>query len=120
MKKPGGAEWQGAAGQAAIEQAGLDVARVRSAAWSWDDVRARLPPWQDTLEAGQRLFFDAIDEAEGDGFEVGDDYTVTDSRTSCASPAERDARQAAGDRHAGFVWHRVATPSTTSRPWTAS
>ncbi|WP_203799653.1 hypothetical protein [Mycobacterium heckeshornense] len=34
VKKPGGAEWQGAAGQAAIEQAGLDVARVRSAAWS--------------------------------------------------------------------------------------
>lgn len=109
VKHPGGVEWEGAAAQAAIEQAAADLVRARSTLWSWDDVRTRLPLWQENLEGGTRLVLDAIDDAERDGFAVGDDYTVTDTRTTYASRAEYDARQAAADAHAGFIRHHLAT-----------
>lgn len=109
VKHPGGVGWEGTAADAAIDQAAADLGRARSTFWSWDDVRTRLPLWQDTLEGGTRLVFDAVDDAERDGFAVSDDYTVTDTRRSYASLAERDARQAAADGHGGFIRHRVAT-----------
>lgn len=109
VKRPGGVDWEGAAAEAAIVQAAADLVRARSTLWSWDDVAQRLPLWQDNLEAGKRLVLDAVDDAERDGFQVSDDYTVTDTRASYASQAERDARQAAANGHAGFIWHRVAT-----------
>ncbi|HZE15562.1 MAG TPA: hypothetical protein VE197_07555, partial [Mycobacterium sp.] len=40
VKSPGGVEWEGAAGEAAIEQAAADLVRARPVLWSWHDVAA--------------------------------------------------------------------------------
>ena len=75
---PGGADWEGVAADAAIAQAQSDVVTARTSMWSWDDVAASTQRWQEELEAGTRTALDAVDDAERDGFEVGEDTTTFD------------------------------------------
>lgn len=108
VKRPGGVEWEGQAGDAAIEQAGLDLVTARPVMWSWDDVAASSRRWQDELEAGKHLVFDAVDDAQRDGFQVNDDYSVSDTRTS-ETEAEFKARVEAAEAHSSFIRYRVGT-----------
>ena len=38
VTRPGGVEWEGAAGEAAVAQAQADLMKVRPFTWSWDEV----------------------------------------------------------------------------------
>lgn len=108
VKRPGGVDWEGAAGDAAIAQADSDLIKARPVMWSWDDVAASARRWQDDLEAGTRTALDAVDDAERDGFTVNQDYSVSDNRRS-ATEAEFAQRVAAAEAHANYIHHHVAT-----------
>ncbi|HUH70679.1 MAG TPA: hypothetical protein VLZ05_18500 [Mycobacterium sp.] len=106
VKRPGGVEWEGEAGDKAIAQADLDVVKARPYMWGWDDVAASARRWQDELEAGKRLALDAVDDAEREGFQVNQDYSVTDTRRS-ATEAEFKQRVEAATAHCDFIRSRV-------------
>ena len=107
VRRPGGVEWQGAAGDAAVNRADMDLFKVRGRCWGWRDAAEIARCGQDTLEAGQRLALDAVDDAARGGFEVGADYRVTDTRE--VSTCEQLAlRQAEAKAHSKVIRHRVA------------
>jgi hypothetical protein len=106
VQRPGGIEWEGRAANAAIAAAGADVATARPFTWSWEDVAGSTQRWQDELEAGTRTALDAVDDAERDGFEVGEDYTVTDTYEA-ETDEEYEQRLAQAEAHAGLIGHRV-------------
>lgn len=106
VQHPGGVEWEGRAGVAAMNQAGLDVSMARPFTWSWEEVAASTQRWQDTLEAGTRTALDAVSDAERDGFEVGEDYSVADTREA-ETEEQYEQRLAQAEAHAGMIGHRV-------------
>ncbi|SPM36978.1 hypothetical protein MRAB57_4821 [Mycobacterium rhizamassiliense] len=106
VQHPGGVEWEGKAGAAAINQAGLDMSVARPFTWSWEEVAASTQRWQDTLEAGTRTALDAVDDAERDGFEVGEDYSVADTHEA-ETEEQYEQRLALAEAHAGVIGHRV-------------
>jgi len=108
VTRPGGVHWEGAAANAAIAQAQADVVTARTVMWSWDDVAASTQRWQEQLEAGTRTALDAVDDAEADGFEVGEDYSVTDTYEA-ETEEEYDERLEEAEAHAGLIGHRVST-----------
>jgi hypothetical protein len=105
VRAPGGVEWEGAAGATAIAQADADVVKVGPFLWGLPDAAAIARRGRDTLGAGQRLALDAVEDAERDGFEVNEDYSVTDTR-ECTTREQYDQRQAAADAHSTFIRHR--------------
>lgn len=107
VRRPGGVEWEGAAGDAAAERADADLFKVRGRAWAWQDAAAIARRGQDQLEAGQRSALDAVNDAERDGFQVGDDYRVTDTRRSTSSEQLAE-RQGEAEAHSSYIRHRVA------------
>jgi hypothetical protein len=101
-------EWEGAAGDAAIAQADADVIKARPFLWGLPDAAAIARRGEDTLSAGKQLALDAVDDAERDGFEVGEDYRCTDTRES-TTREQLAQRQAQAEAHANFIRHRVGT-----------
>jgi hypothetical protein len=108
VTRPGGADWEGMAADAAIAQAQSDVVKARTSTWSWDEVAASTQQWQEQLEAGTRSALDAVDDAEADGFEVGEDYSVTDTYDA-ETEEEYEERLEEAEAHAGLISHRVST-----------
>jgi hypothetical protein len=107
VRAPGGVEWEGAAGDAGIDQAETDVVRARPFLWSLPDAAAIARRGQDTLEAGKRLALDVVDEAERDGFQVGEDYSVRDTR-EVSTREELAQRQAQAEAHSNCIRHCVS------------
>jgi hypothetical protein len=108
VTRPGGADWEGMAADAAVAQAQADLVKARTSMWSWDEVAASTQQWQEQLEAGTRSALDAVDDAEADGFEVGEDYSVTDTYDA-ETEEEYDERLEEAEAHAGLIGHRVST-----------
>ena len=59
------------------------------------------------ISAAQRRALYAVEDAENEGFQVGEDLSVTDTRTS-RTAAEQAARQAQAQAFAGDINQRVA------------
>ncbi|WP_139821106.1 hypothetical protein [Mycobacterium xenopi] len=59
------------------------------------------------LQASRDSVLDAVSEARAEGFDVGEDYSVTD-RSKGGSAEFRAARLAAAQGHTAFIQHRVA------------
>jgi hypothetical protein len=79
--RPGGTEWNGDAADGFQHRTDTDLVKVRGPA---DQLRVGAGAAErgyDTQEAGKRLVLDAVDDAERDKFQVGEDYTVTDTHT---------------------------------------
>ncbi|HTM86184.1 MAG TPA: hypothetical protein VL179_15035, partial [Mycobacterium sp.] len=55
VRAPGGTEWEGAGAEAAINQADMDVMKLRGWGWVHADATAVARRGQETLEAGKRL-----------------------------------------------------------------
>jgi hypothetical protein len=107
VRRPGGVEWEGAAGDAAVIQADMDVVKARPFLWGLPDTAVVARRGQDTLEAGKQLALDAVDDAERDGFQVGEDYSVTDTQ-EVTTREQLAERQAQAEAHSNFIRHRVA------------
>jgi hypothetical protein len=108
VTRPGGADWEGMAADAAVAQAQADLVKARTSMWSWDEVAASTQQWQEQLEAGTRSALDAVDDAEADGFEVGEDYSVSDTYDA-ETEEEYEERLEEAEAHAGLIGHRVST-----------
>lgn len=95
---PGGTDWDGAAKDAAIDRVTRDTSVVRA---TNDTVRVAAElatAGAIDLRAAQRDALEAISEAEADGFRVGDDLRVTDTRRLDISTMA--ARHTAAREHA--------------------
>jgi hypothetical protein len=107
VRTPGGIEWEGAGGDAAVDQAYVDVFTVRGRAWRWRDAAVIARRGQDVLEAGQLQALDAVDDVEREGFRVGEDYRCVNIR-KVGTRAQLEQRQAEAEAHTNYIRHRVA------------
>jgi hypothetical protein len=107
VRRPGGVEWNGAASEQALNRAEMDLVKVRGWAWDHRDAASVARRGQEQMEAGQREALHAIDDAERDGFQVGDDYSVRDTR-QVSSRTELAERQGQAQAHSNYIRHRVA------------
>ncbi|VBA36881.1 hypothetical protein LAUMK13_01370 [Mycobacterium innocens] len=107
MTNPDGTAWEGQAAGSAAQMAHSDNLAVLPAvdhAHQMADIAHR---GGETLRGARAEALEAIADAEDSGFVVGEDLSVTDTR-SADSPAQRLARQQQAEIHRSFIAHRVA------------
>lgn len=101
---PGGTTWEGDAKDAALNRVTADTAVVRRQTSVQDEAANIAENGSHDVQAAKREALEAITAAENDGFKVGEDLTVTDTRT-----VDRDslaARQTAATEHAEDIrWY---------------
>lgn len=105
--RPGGVEWEGAGGAAAVGQAHADARLVRPWVFSRQEAAQIARRGQDRLQAAQHDALAAVADAQRDDFTVGEDYSCTDTRT-VSTREELAKRQGEAQAHASFIRHRVA------------
>jgi hypothetical protein len=106
-QSPGGTQWDGEAGDAAVLRAGTDRLRVLGAV---DDLRGAAAIARNgasELHTAKELVLDAVADVEASGFAVGDDLSVT-SRQAGGPPALQAARQAQAQALAATIRSRAA------------
>ncbi|KMV21930.1 hypothetical protein BMW24_019175 [Mycobacterium heckeshornense] len=106
VRAPGGVEWEGAAGDAAITQAETDVVIARKFLWSVPDAAEIARRGQDVLQAGKQEALEAVADAQRAGFRVSEAYSVTDTGRA-TSRAQQEKRLAEAVAHSNFIRHRV-------------
>lgn len=77
---PGGTTWAGDAKDAALDRVTADLAVVHSQSGVMREAADIAESGSEDIRAAQRKAIDAIAEAEADGFRVGDDLSLTDTR----------------------------------------
>jgi hypothetical protein len=107
MATPGGVPWKGQAAAAAQERAYVDLVKVREASDRLHGAAVIALRGDQQLQACKEAVQEAVQDARADGFDVGEDYSVTD-RSRGGSSEFRAARLAAAQGHASFIRHRVA------------
>jgi hypothetical protein len=107
MSAPGGSAWRGRGAAAAQECSHHDLVRVRAASDQLQGAAAVAVRGDGQLQACREAVLEAVEVANADGFDVGDDYSVTD-RSRGGSVEFRAARHDAAEGHASFIRHRVA------------
>ncbi|MCP9274015.1 RNase A-like domain-containing protein [Mycolicibacterium arenosum] len=95
---PGGTTWEGDAKDAALDRALSDIAVVRLQSDVQAEAAAVAENGGHDVRAAKRAALEAISEAEGDGFRVGEDLSVSDTRE--VDPATMAARRTAAIEHA--------------------
>ncbi|MGV0734668.1 hypothetical protein [Mycolicibacter sinensis] len=105
--RPGGTVWDGRAAHRMQERTAADAVTVRTPA---DQLRLAAEIARRCCgrqETNKQSVLNAVNAAVHDGFNVGDDYTLTDTRPCYSSTTERDAREHAADGHAGAIRTRL-------------
>lgn len=115
--KPGGTVWTGAGADAAGERTFRDLVTVRGAADHLYSAAELARRGADRLDYLKRAAVTAIEDAEAAGFTVGEDLSLTDTRSFPVGPAldtrQRQAEALAGEIHShaaalGLADHEVA------------
>jgi hypothetical protein len=96
-------------GQAAaeLERSYTDLVKVRGAVYQLHEAAWIARRGDGQLQACKEDVLNAVDEARADGFDVGEDYSVTD-RSKGGSSDFRAARLTVAQEHSAFIRHRVA------------
>lgn len=102
---PGGSDWLGQAKDAAWRRITGDLAVVGRQSQTLRACADTASSGANDLRSAQRAVMAAIDEAEADGFRVGDDLSVTDTQRRDLSTAA--ARQTAAVEHADYIRWRA-------------
>jgi hypothetical protein len=108
MSTPGGIPWEGQAAAAAQQRAYFDMVKVRGAAFQLHEAGGIARRGGEQLQGCKEGVLEAVREVRGAGFDVGEDYSVTD-RSQGGSTEFRAQRRAQAQGHAAFIGHRVAT-----------
>jgi hypothetical protein len=111
--KPGGRVLEGAGARAMQERTAADAVKVRGPA---DELRVAAEVARrcsSQQEANKQSVLAAVNEALRDGFDVDDDYTLTDTQSYYNSTAERDAREKDADGHASAISSRITNLVST-------
>jgi hypothetical protein len=107
VSAPGGTPWTGFGNEGAQQRTYADMVKVRTPADQLRHVSGVARRGDEALQFCKQGVLSAVREARDDGFDVGEDYSVTD-RTQGGSSAYRGARQTAAQGHATFIRHKVA------------
>ncbi|OSC37022.1 hypothetical protein [Mycobacterium decipiens] len=99
--------WEGEGGEALRTRASGDLATVTTNANRLRKAARIARAAASDISAAQRRVMYGVEDAQNDGFQVGEDLSVTDSRTS-ETAAEQAARQAQAQAFAGDINHRAA------------
>lgn len=99
--------WQGAGGEGLRQRTRADQPVVSSTADQLRDATAAARDGAGTISAAQHRVMYAVEDAHNAGFNVGEDLSVTDTRTN-RTAAERAARQAQGETLAADIRQRAA------------
>ncbi|MEE6139845.1 hypothetical protein SKC41_26405 [Mycobacterium sp. 050128] len=99
--------WEGQGGEALRTRAGGDLAAVSTKADLLRNAAQIARTGASNISAAQRRALYAVEDAENEGFQVGEDLSVTDTRTS-RTVAEQAARQAQAQAFAGDINQRAA------------
>ncbi|HEU0190107.1 MAG TPA: hypothetical protein VFR17_02385 [Mycobacterium sp.] len=114
VSAPGGVEWRGPAGGSAIDESAADQVIVRGFAGSRREAAQVARRSQARLEGSHSEAMAAVDDAQRDGFAVGEDYSVTDTRQS-STREQQAARRAQARAHADYIGHKVGHLVDTDR-----
>ena len=98
---PGGTTWEGDAKDAVLGRVAADTSVVRRQAAIQVEAAAIAENGGHDLRGAQRVALDAITEAEADGFRVGEDLSVTDTRK--AAPDTIAARHTRAIEHSEYI-----------------
>jgi hypothetical protein len=104
---PGATPWQGQAAAAAQERAYFDMVKVRGATFQLHQAAGIARRGGGQLQEGKEGVLEAVREARAAGFDVNEDYSVTD-RSRGGSSEFRAQRAAQAQGYAAFIGHRVA------------
>lgn len=119
---PGGTDWEGTAKDAALDRVTRDASVVRAAGDTVRGAADLAEAGADDLRAAQRAALEAISDAEADGFRVGEDLGVTETRRLDLSTMA--ARYTAAAEHAENIrWNAeqlLATDTLIGRRITAT
>lgn len=107
MSTPGGTPWIGEAAEKAQSRADGDNMKVSGVAYQLRETAEIARLGRDQLEALKQQAIVAVDDARADGFRVGEDLSVTDTRTG-GSREERAARKVQAEGHTAYIRHRAA------------
>lgn len=99
-------DWEGDAREAEFERANSDMRKAKAAADATRETATVSRTSAPELAAAQRSVLHAVDYADEGGFEVAEDYTVTDTHPS-ESKEELAARQAQAQKLAADIRQRV-------------
>jgi hypothetical protein len=108
LKSPGGTEWTGKAADAASDRGTSDLDVVRKQGLVAQDAEETARRGSGDVAAAKRRALDAISEAEDDGFKVGDDLSLTDTRYASSILRAPAARAQVAKEHSEFVRWRAA------------
>ncbi|WP_409436333.1 hypothetical protein [Mycobacterium sp. SMC-14] len=111
VSAPGGTPWTGFGNEGAQQRTYGDMVKVRTATDQLHRAIEIARHSDQALQFCKREVLSAVREANDNGFDVGEDYSVTD-RSQASSPEHRAARQTAAQEHASFIRHKVAALAT--------
>jgi hypothetical protein len=106
VSSPCGTPWQGQAAVAVQERAYFDMVKVGGAAFQLHETAGIVRRGGEQLKEGKAALLEAVREVRAAGFDVGEDYSVTD-RSQGGSTEFRAQRRAQAIGHAAFIGHRV-------------
>lgn len=101
VRAPGGTVWRGSAAEAASERVTTDMVVVRRQSEVMRLAADTATRGTGDLQAAQSKALEAIADAEADGFKVGEDLSVTDTRQQDVQTA--GARYTAAKEHAEYI-----------------
>ena len=102
MLRPGGTTWEGAGADAAAERSWTDLVTVRGAADALHSASEHATNGAGDVAWAKRQALNAIAEAEEDGFTVGQDFSVKDTRMPSLLSDGTD-RQSKAKEHAHAI-----------------
>lgn len=105
--RPGGTDWTGAGAEAFQDRAYRDLVKIRGPVDIAENAAGIAERGADAQDGNKSSVLDAVDEAERDNFQVGEDYSVTDRITWYSSAAEQEQRELAAQGHSDFIHSRV-------------
>jgi len=105
VSAPGGTTWRGEAADAAVDRAFLDLTVVRRHGEVQMAAAGIARRGSEDIQSARNQVLDAVADAEDDGFRVGEDLSVTDTRVT--DWASRAARMTAATEHAEYIRWRA-------------
>jgi hypothetical protein len=106
-RQPGGTDWAGQAQEANLAARERDLVIATGAVRLWQEADTVCTLGFEQMTASKQSTLEAVAEVRAAGFNVADNYTVTDTSTG-GTAEQRQIRRAQAEEHRNFIQHRVA------------
>lgn len=112
---PGGTKWTGQAKDAAYDRVTADLSVVRNQSEALRGAADTATRGAEDVRGAQRKALESIAEAEGDGFNVSEDLSVTDGSSSSSEDAQAKRAKVAKEYAAFIRWRAGALVAADSK-----